>query len=58
MSTPRTFVIHRVTAVTLTVAVLVLLALGLGGLGPLDSLGGLTQHALAWFQNNTEVKVR
>jgi hypothetical protein len=53
MRTPPTFVIFRVTAVTITVLVLLLFGMGLGGLGPLDGLGVVTSHALSWLHINT-----
>lgn len=58
MRTPPTFVIFRVTATTLTVLVLVLFALGLGGRGPLAGLGAVTSHAVNWLHVNTGVGIR
>jgi hypothetical protein len=58
MRTPPTFVLFRVTAVTITVLVLLLFGTGLGGLGPLDGLSAVTSHALNWLQINTGVTTR
>jgi hypothetical protein len=58
MKTPPTFVVFRVTAVTITVLVLLLLGLGLSGRGPLDGLGRITGHASTWLRVNAEVSAR
>ena len=58
MRTPPTYVICRAAAVTLTVLVLLLLAMGLAGRGPLHSLSGLTNHAAGWLRGNSGVVTR
>jgi hypothetical protein len=55
MRIPPTFVIFRVTAVTITILVLLLTAAGLSGRGPLDGLSGVTHHMESWLRLNTGV---
>ena len=58
MRTPPTFVIYRVATATITLLALLAFGIGLGGLGPLDGLNTLTNHAVDWFQANTRVILR
>lgn len=51
--TPRTYVIFRAAAVTITALILLLLGLGLNGRGPLGSLGPDTSTVVSWLQVNT-----
>jgi hypothetical protein len=55
MKTPPTYVAFRLVAVTLTVLVLLVFGLGLGGLGPLEGLGVVAKHAVSWLHANTGV---
>lgn len=54
MRTPLTFVAFRVAAVTITAVILLLFSLGLGGLGPLHALGGVTSQAVSWLHGTGE----
>jgi hypothetical protein len=58
MRTPPTFVIFRVSTAAITILVLLLFGLGLGGRGPLYGLGALASHAVNWVRDNTEVVIR
>jgi hypothetical protein len=53
MTTPPTFVIYRSAIAGVTVLLLLLFALGLGGIGPMDGLHALTSHAVSWFRAQT-----
>jgi hypothetical protein len=56
--TPRTYVIFRAAAVTMTALILLLLGLGLSGRGPLGSLGPVTSTTVSWLQVNAGLGTR
>jgi hypothetical protein len=58
MRIPLTFVIFRVTAVIITVLLLLLAGAGLSGRGPLDGLGAVTHHVADWLRINTGMGTR
>jgi hypothetical protein len=58
MKTPPTYAVFRITAVSITVLILLLFGLGLSRRGPFDSLGGLTSHAIYWLHINMGVHAR
>lgn len=55
MTIPRTFVLFRITAATITVLVLVLVGYGMAGHGLFHGLGGITGHAVSWLRVNTGI---
>jgi len=55
MRIPLTFVVFRLVAVIATVLVLLVLAMGLTGRGPLHVLGGATSYVVNWVRVNTGV---
>jgi hypothetical protein len=57
MRTPPTFVAYRVTTVLAAALILVIFGAGLGGLGPLGELHGLTHQAIDWYRTITGVQL-
>jgi hypothetical protein len=55
MSRPTTFPLARFLLAAAVAALFAAVVLGLDGLGPLQSLGGITDDVVAWFAYNTEV---
>ena len=55
---PVTFAAARLLLAATVVVLLALVGLGLDRLGPLHSLGGVTDDVVAWFSYNTEVLFR
>jgi hypothetical protein len=55
MRRPPTFPAARFMLAAAVAALFAAGVLGLDGLGPLHSLGGLTDDVVAWFAYNTEV---
>jgi hypothetical protein len=51
MKTPPHFVIYRLATVTITVLILLAVGLGAAGYGPLGSLGGRTSQAEQLIRN-------
>jgi hypothetical protein len=58
MRTPPTFVIYRIGTASVTVLVLLLFGLGLGGWGPLHGLSAFSSHAVDWLQARAGVTFR
>jgi|HubBroStandDraft_2_1064218.scaffolds.fasta_scaffold3817287_1 hypothetical protein len=58
MRIPLTFVGFRLVAIIVTVLALLVVGMGLSGRGPLDALGGVTQHVADWLRINTGVRIR
>jgi hypothetical protein len=55
MTIPRTFVIYRAVITAFTVLLILLFALGLGGLGPFDGLHTFATSAVGWLKDQMGV---